>query len=211
TDFDRTFTDEQLRLCPDAIARCRELRRRGLRVLLVTGRAEEELPEGGAIDGCFDAMVLEGGALWGLPGSLQRAPANDRLWALAARLAAGGLDVRRGTCSFSVEAAAEPLLPVDDPHLTWKRNADRIDVTPPGVDKAFGLRQVLGTLGLQQPPWVVAIGDSTNDVPFFAAADLAVAVANAVPQLLEHADLQAPYPACQGFLWTTASLLEHVA
>ena len=68
-------------------------------------------------------------------------------------------------------------------------NKGSIAIVPIGCDKGTGLRRAIDHLaasdaGMAQRP-IVAIGDATNDLPMFAIADVAVAVANAEPALAE--------------------------
>ncbi len=59
---------------------------------------------------------------------------------------------------------------------------------PAGVNKGAGLQAALEDLGLS-PHNCVAVGDAENDHNFLAMSECAVAVANALPALKEHADL----------------------
>ena len=200
TDLDRTFSNADLTLSPRALARAQELRRQGVTMVLATGRSEREL----AMDRlrpCFDAMVIEGGARWRSGGRWHAVADVEALWTLADALESEGHDVRRAVASFSVAAEAEALLPRDD-SVTWLRNAERVDVTPAGVDKAFGVRRALGG----QSPWLLAVGDSHNDVPLLRGADCGVAVANAVPEAVAASTMVAPFAASQGFLWSVQGL-----
>ena len=63
-------------------------------------------------------------------------------------------------------------------------NKDSIAIVPTGCDKGTGLARAIEHLGLFDRA-VMAIGDATNDLPMFARADVAVAVANAEPALAE--------------------------
>ena len=63
-------------------------------------------------------------------------------------------------------------------------NKDSIAIVPTGCDKGTGLARAIEHLGLADRP-VMAIGDATNDLPMFARADVAVAVANAEPALAD--------------------------
>ena len=68
-------------------------------------------------------------------------------------------------------------------------NKNSIAIVPNGCDKGTGLRHALEHLeasyaGISDWP-IFAIGDATNDLPMFALADVAVAVANAEPALVE--------------------------
>lgn len=63
-----------------------------------------------------------------------------------------------------------------------------LEWNPASVDKGTGLVQVAALLGVPMAE-VVAVGDAENDLPMFAAAGLAVAVAGAAPRAVEMADL----------------------
>jgi Cof subfamily protein (haloacid dehalogenase superfamily) len=66
-----------------------------------------------------------------------------------------------------------------------------LEVALPGVNKGTGLRFVCEHLGLD-PASVVAFGDGQNDIELLEAAGLGVAVSDADPRLLEHADWTVP-------------------
>jgi Cof subfamily protein (haloacid dehalogenase superfamily) len=63
-----------------------------------------------------------------------------------------------------------------------------LEVVPKGVDKASGLRELAGLLGIRMDE-VMAFGDYDNDATMLAAAGLGVAVANASPAAIASADL----------------------
>src|SRR5262249_24002532 len=60
---------------------------------------------------------------------------------------------------------------------------------PANVSKATGLAAALRELGLSSHE-VVGVGDAENDHAFLAVCECAVAVANALPAVKDHADLQ---------------------
>jgi len=62
-----------------------------------------------------------------------------------------------------------------------------VEVTAAGVNKATALAELCDSLGIAAAD-VVAFGDYPNDVPMLAWAGLAVAVANAHPDVIEVAD-----------------------
>ncbi|HLF16727.1 MAG TPA: HAD family hydrolase [Candidatus Thermoplasmatota archaeon] len=202
--MDRTFTRQDSTLSSDAIQRAKQLRRNGVRVILVTGRPERELALH-ALQGCFDRIVLEGGALWGKPGRWVIPVPPVALSQAAAVLESRGHEVRSASASFSVTSNAETDLSAFSAALAWRRNRERIDVTPPGVGKATGLQMALKDLGVADA-WVLAIGDGLNDVPLLQSASVGVAVANAEPELLAVAHIRAPHPAHRGFLWAVSRL-----
>lgn len=70
--------------------------------------------------------------------------------------------------------------------VTYAENAG-LEMSPPGVTKATGLRYLADRLGIGMER-VIAVGDGDNDRPMLAAAGLAVAVGNADPSVLNMAD-----------------------
>ena len=62
-------------------------------------------------------------------------------------------------------------------------NKESIAIVPNGCDKGTGLTRAIEHLEMRDRA-VLAIGDATNDLPMFARADVAVAVANAEPALV---------------------------
>jgi hydroxymethylpyrimidine pyrophosphatase-like HAD family hydrolase len=63
-------------------------------------------------------------------------------------------------------------------------NKESIAIVPDGCDKGTGLARAIEQLDMSDRA-LMAIGDATNDLPMFAIADVAVAVANADPALAE--------------------------
>lgn len=61
-----------------------------------------------------------------------------------------------------------------------------LEVFPPGVDKARTVSQLKDAVGAER---LVVFGDSINDMSMLAAADVAVAVENAIPEVKEAADI----------------------
>lgn len=205
TDLDRTFSQLDLRPSPASIERAAALRSKGIVLVLVTGRHIDD-PAWLPLAHCFDAMVMEGGAAWGQPGAWKTAAVAAHFWNVASRLASSGYRVEVGQASFSAPKEAAALLDAETDRVTWRENAEHVDVTPLGVDKAFGLKQALRDLGLSDAR-VIAIGDGLNDVPLLASAEVGIAVSNAHESLLQAATVHAPWPAHEGFLWATRPLL----
>lgn len=65
-----------------------------------------------------------------------------------------------------------------------------VEVTAPGVDKAYGLSRVARELGFDAERTIV-FGDNHNDVPMFRWAGLSIAMENAVTALKTVADREA--------------------
>lgn len=60
-----------------------------------------------------------------------------------------------------------------------------LEVFAEGVSKAAAIENLASRYGLER---VVAFGDNVNDIPMLSAADVAVAVGNALPQVRDMAD-----------------------
>lgn len=89
-----------------------------------------------------------------------------------------------------VEAVAERLRGVDGLSVScyrdiFNRNVANIEVFAEGVSKASAVRRLADHIGADL---VTVYGDNLNDLPMFEVADEAVAVANAMPEVLERAD-----------------------
>ncbi len=63
-----------------------------------------------------------------------------------------------------------------------------VEIMPPGIDKSYGLRSVCEHLGIDREE-VVAFGDNRNDISMIEWAGLGVAVANAIDELKDAADI----------------------
>jgi hydroxymethylpyrimidine pyrophosphatase-like HAD family hydrolase len=190
-DYDGTIAESD-RPDPDALAALGELRTRGYRVLLCTGRILDELlavfPE---VNRHFDAIVAENGAVLVHDGAIdtqERALAPE----LAASLAAARIPFRAGHVLLATDAAYDRTV-LDcihrhglDAQLVYNRGA--LMVLPEGVTKGAGLLHALGRLELSRHS-TLAIGDAENDHSMLQAAEIGVAVGNAVPALQAHADI----------------------
>jgi HAD superfamily hydrolase (TIGR01484 family) len=74
----------------------------------------------------------------------------------------------------------------DDAVATWA-GLRVVEISAPGVTKAFALERLCRRLGIAAEQ-VVAVGDMPNDLAMLAWAGTGVAVANADPEVLEAAD-----------------------
>lgn len=209
TDLDRTLTDEHLAVVPrtwDAVA---ALRRRGVVVILATGRPIAQirglLPR-------LDGVVAENGAVvhvgsWthvdgaGFPTLARRAigPLTRRVaWRTVIGSAPESLS---GDLARALERARVPHSLV--------RNADEVMLLPPGVSKGRGVERVLARLAIPAQD-AVAIGDNDNDVDLFRACGRSVAVANATKAARAAADEVLARPYGDGFVEFANALLAEV-
>lgn len=78
-------------------------------------------------------------------------------------------------------------------------NKGAVMVLPPGATKGAGLERLL-TLCSLSPRNLAAFGDAENDLSMLTLAEVSVAVADAVPAVIEMADVVATAPGPQGVL-----------
>ncbi len=190
-DFDGTLTDDPPPR-PAVLAALAEVRRSGMRLVLVTGRIVAELaavfPD---FEDHVDAVVAENGAVLSRRGRtvhLAR-PIDPRL---LDALDAAGVANRRGEVIAAASATDYDVICREVRRLgltvTIALNRNELMLVPAGVTKTTGLRVALSALDLSIHD-TVAVGDADNDVDLLEAAELGVAVATAVPALRERADL----------------------
>lgn len=190
-DFDGTLTDAS-RACPDALAALDDIRAGGMRVVIVTGRITAELqaafPEAWQH---ADLIVAENGAVL-VRGCRRRLLADPVPGELAVALSRRGVACRRGEVLLACSGQDEPAVLKEVRRLGLEcqliRNRAELMVLPPGVSKGTGLAAGLADLGISVHN-TVAIGDAENDHSLLAAAELGVAVANAVTALKSAADI----------------------
>jgi len=196
TDYDGTLAS-QGRVDARSVQALHAFRERGRTLILVTGRELDELlgifPE---ID-VFDRVVAENGALLYCPRSREH-----KLLGSPPPLTFVRELERRGVAPLSVGrsivATVEPhettvLAAVRDLGLELQVifNKGAVMVLPAGVNKATGLAAALEDLKLSMRN-VAAIGDAENDHAMLRAAEFGVAVANALPALVQEADHASP-------------------
>lgn len=183
TDFDRTITDESLRMPTGVLDALREARRAGRKVLVVSGRDLDFLER--EVGDAADLYVGENGCLVKRPGE-PAVPTCGTSWDLRKALAAADFEVEYQTVLASAdvehEARLHAMLAAARVEADLIRNKDRVMVLPPGVDKAAGLLRALALVGVR-PEECAAAGDGENDLVMLRAVGYGIAVANAVPEL----------------------------
>jgi hydroxymethylpyrimidine pyrophosphatase-like HAD family hydrolase len=190
-DLDGTLADGD-QLAESAMAAIKATRGER-RLVMVTGRIFDNLEA--AFPGLwreFDAVVTENGAVLHTgAGARQLATSVDP--AVREALAERGVSARAGRVLVALAAedavtAAEVIAGLGlDCQIVHNRGAAMI--LPAGVTKGTGLVGALDELGLS-PHNAIAAGDAENDLALLQAAEVGVAVANAVPSLAAHADLR---------------------
>ncbi len=191
TDLDGTLTHGD-GVAPETLDALQDARASGIATILVTGRITDDLDDHfPGLRQAFDAVVTENGAVLETPETMtQLAPEVDH--ELEARARSLGIDLRAGRsvieCSAHHATACLDLISELGVDAQLLRNRDRLMILPAGVSKRSGLLSALHELGLS-PHNVLAVGDAENDLALLDTAEIAVAVANAVPSVKDHADL----------------------
>lgn len=191
-DYDGTLA-EAGRVAAATLQALRRLKSRGWLLLLVTGRQLDDLQAAFPEHSLCDAVVAENGAVLFRP---PRGP-TTLLASPPSPLLLGELERREvefsigrvvvATTSHQAAAAREAISASSSAYqLVFNREA--LMLLPAGVDKRTGLLAALEQLGLAAAQ-VVAVGDAENDLPFLRASGRGVAVANAVAELREAAQL----------------------
>jgi hydroxymethylpyrimidine pyrophosphatase-like HAD family hydrolase/energy-coupling factor transporter ATP-binding protein EcfA2 len=193
TDYDGTLAADGA-VDDDTIAALERLRRSGRQIVLVTGRELEDLLRILPRPELFDRIVAENGALVYNPSDhrvtqLGEPPPSVLIDALRARgvapLAVGHVIVSSWEPNETAVLDEIRKLGLE---LQVIFNKGAVMVLPPGVNKASGLDTALEQLSLSRHN-AVGVGDAENDHAFLKTCECAVAVANALPTVKEHADL----------------------
>jgi hydroxymethylpyrimidine pyrophosphatase-like HAD family hydrolase len=169
-------------------------RRSGRKLILVTGRELDDLQKVFPQTGSFDLVVAENGALLYRPATgeevlLAKPPPAEFVAALTAR-GVGPISVGRvivATWEPFQDIAQEVISSLNLP-LQVVLNKGAVMVIPLGVDKAVGLRAALAELEVSLDQ-TAGVGDAENDEAMLRACGYSAAVANALQQTKDVADI----------------------
>ena len=192
TDYDGTLATHGV-VDSATLMALERYRRRGGRLLLVTGRQLDELFQVFPHGHLFEGIVAENGGVF-----YQSATGTAQV--LAEPLPSVFIDtlVAQGVSPIS---QGQIVVATWEPHgetvertvqelaiaATVIRNKKAVMVLPQGINKASGLAVALAALKIDAAQ-VVGVGDAENDRSLLEACGLGVAVANAVPDLKGLAD-----------------------
>jgi hydroxymethylpyrimidine pyrophosphatase-like HAD family hydrolase len=193
SDYDGTLATDG-RVDAATIAALERVRSSGRRLMLVTGRELDDLHRIFPRLDLFGRVVAENGAVLYDPASQQtrllgEPPPPPLVQILRERgiqpLSVGQVIV--ATFTPHQNAVLDAIRDLGLEHQVIF-NKDAVMVLPPGVNKATGLKAALDDWGIS-PDNTVGVGDAENDHAFLSLCGCAVAVANALPMLKEHADI----------------------
>jgi len=208
TDFDGTLSQGD-RLAPEAGRALRRWRESGRFTVLVSGRPFEFLYDLQENEQAFDLIVAENGAVL-------YDPRTDEMRLPFGEVSDDLLDVltRSGVPLWKGIAIAGTRMPYDDAVWVASRelglavhvetNRHEVMLMPPGASKGAGLLSLFRSEGLS-PRNLLAFGDAENDRSLLEAAEVKVAVANAVEILKAVADHVTPQAGPAG----VAHFIEH--
>jgi hydroxymethylpyrimidine pyrophosphatase-like HAD family hydrolase len=166
-------------------------------VLLVTGRVRSDLDKVfPGLTAHFDAVLTENGAVLSTSKTsrLLYEPVDVEVDKV---LAARGVTAARGEVLLAIDGrdgvvASQVIADLGlDCQVVHNRGSAMI--LPAGVTKAAGLLAALDALGLSLHN-TIAVGDAENDLSLLRGVELGAAVADAVPSLVDHADLVLDHP-----------------
>lgn len=193
TDYDGTIATHGT-VDPDTLDALGRLRDAGGTLVLVTGRELPELKQVFPGIGLFHLVVAENGAMLYWPDTEAvklLAPAPDEAFVRALR----DRDVTPLSVGHVIVATCEPhettaLEVIRDLGLEMQVifNKGSVMILPSGVNKATGLTCGLKELGIEAAE-VAGVGDAENDHALLQLCGVGAAVANALPALMDHADL----------------------
>lgn len=220
TDVDFTLTDARLRLNTEAVEKIRQLERKRVKVILISGRNLPSIGSLAQLIGTSGLVVGENGgviARYQTPIKILSRIENARtalriLKKRMGRRIKERADSRYGMrlSSVSLERSFEP----EEARRILQKSRLRVDLTDTGVSfqlldshvkKGYALAQLarLKRLSLAN---AVAIGDNYNDLSLFEAVAYRIAVANAPEGVKERADYVYRHRYGRGFLEAVAHL-----
>ncbi len=178
-DYDGTIATDGV-FDPTVRAAIASVRRRGMIVILATGRQLADLRRVAGDLACFDVVVAENGAILDFPVSgrhvLLAHPASP---VFLTELRSRQVDFTVGECVVEAEASAAPIIlhvirTLELP-LTLLFNRGRLMVLPIAVGKSTGVRQAVHALRLSLHN-TVGIGDAENDHDLLDVCEVGAAV-----------------------------------
>jgi hydroxymethylpyrimidine pyrophosphatase-like HAD family hydrolase len=172
-------------------------------LFLVTGRRYETVSLGRLAE-LFSGIVWENGAVLSHTASGETyLPFGQLDPRLLKAIEEAGIPFERGLAIAATwtphDQALWRILSSQGSSTSLEYNKSAVMVLPPGATKGSGLERLLALCGLS-PRNLAAFGDAENDLSMMTLAEVAVAVADAVPAVIETADVIATAPGPEGVL-----------
>ncbi len=201
-DYDGTLAVDG-RVPPEVEAALEQCRASGHMLFLVTGRRFETVALGGLGD-LLAGIVWENGAVLTHTASGETYLPFGQLDArLLKAIEEAGIPFERGLAIAATwtphDQALWRILSAYGGSTSIEYNKSAVMVLPPGATKGAGLERLLTLCGLS-PRNLAAFGDGENDLSMLTLAEVSVAVADAVPAVIQLCDVLATAPGPQGVL-----------
>jgi hydroxymethylpyrimidine pyrophosphatase-like HAD family hydrolase len=191
SDYDRTFTDETLRVAPGLAEAIQRLRDRGVLFSIVSGRKYSFMIDlYRAMDGLVDSFIAENGCVGYANGCRQVISEVRGRDGLLHALEDGSIDYDAGDIVISVHRRylpeVEEVLKLF-PAYHMIQNVDSLMLLPQGASKATGIRWLMDVYCLDTGQ-MACIGDAENDIEMRGLCRLMGAVSNALPMVKSESD-----------------------
>ena len=189
-DYDGTIATDGV-LDPAVRAAIADARRRGVLVVLATGRRMADLQQVAGDLTCFDAVVAENGAVLEFPSGRRVVIGHSPSPAFFDELRRRGVAYTAGEAVVEMDArwaaaTLDSIRELEQP-LILAFNRSRLMVLPQGISKSIGLRHALSALRLSIHN-TIGVGDAENDHDLLDACEVGAAVAWGSPALRAVAD-----------------------
>jgi HAD superfamily hydrolase (TIGR01484 family) len=203
-DYDGTIAHNGS-VSPEVQAALALLKNSGRKLLLVTGRELQALKHNFPQLALFDRVIAENGAVLYDPmtdmDELITDSASTELVRCLREKGVAPLSVGRSVIATWHPFEEAVINSIRDLGLELQMtfNKDAIMVLPPGVNKAFGLRAALRSLGICEQN-VVGVGDAENDHSFLSICGCSAAVSNAIASIKSCVDIRLEHDHGQGVI-----------
>ncbi|RLF12103.1 MAG: hypothetical protein DRJ62_02830 [Thermoprotei archaeon] len=187
-DYDRTTTNPDLTPSAEALQAIKEAKERlNLKFIMASGRPLGFFMQYGEVIAVADAIVAENGSIIYLPKSgVKRVIGEDVSSTLKALIEELKVPAELFEVIVSIprsyEEAVKRAIEERGLRVDVEYNVDSIMLLPPGVSKLNGVLEAMKELSVASRGFI-AFGDGENDVSIMRKATIAVAVANATPEV----------------------------
>lgn len=201
-DFDGTLAIDG-HVPPEVETALEQCRASGHVLFLVTGRRFETVTLGSLGD-LFAGIVWENGAVLTHTASGETyLPFGQLDGRLLKAIEEAGIPFERGLAIAATwvphDQALWRILSAHGGSTSIEYNKSAVMVLPPGATKGAGLERLLTLCGLSSRN-LAAFGDAENDLSMLTLAEVSVAVADAVPAVIQTCDVLTTAPGPQGVL-----------
>lgn len=225
-DVDGTLTQENGSILLEAIEALRKIKKKlDIRIVLASGNAYPVLMGLARYIGNVDLVIAENGGVIGLRNEVKiignpeiglkaRNIIKEKLgymlyesWQNNFRLVDFAFKLRRGYKWEEAVEKAEKIIKTSVPGAISVFSGVAIHVKDKDVNKGSGLKVAAEMLNIKTENFM-AIGDSDVDVEMLKKAGIGVAVANASPKAISHADITTKQCGGRGFIEIIDELLK---